>query len=832
MSPSKIKIILLAIGIVNLGSPPTPLMAQLLPDSTLGNENSVVSPNVSVRDTLADLIEGGAIRDSNLFHSFLEFNVAPEQRVYFSNPEGISQIFTRVTGDNLSEILGTLGVNGNADLFLINPNGIVFGPGARLDVSGSFIGSTANGVLFDNNWIYSTNNPQAPPLLTINIPIGLQYGSNPGRILVQGNGHNWREDPNTRAFILETEFAGLSGSSGETLALIGGEVVLDGGNLQVESGRVELGSVGDNSIVSLTPIDSGWLMGYEEVNSFQDVRLFQAASVNTSGVSRGDIRVQGQGISLTEGSLMLISNSGAESGGNLTVNATELVELAGVNNRTGGGLVTRTLATGDAANITVKTAQLKAMESGRISASTISSGRGGNLTVNSSESIELVGSIANRLPPPPSGSQPSAPPPGPDLNQVTGILSTTFGTGATGNVNITTNSLRVIDTARIISTTFDRGQAGNLNLTTNQLTLTNGGTISSSNRSEGNAGNITINSDLIEIDGVNPINTDISSGIFAGSDNLTIGESGRIVINTSQLKLTNQALINTNTGGEGNAGNIIISADVVSLQDDAGIVSQARLESVGNGGDIYLYVNETLNLSDGGVISTRSEALGQAGDIRVSAKQIQLDRGEITATSLSSGGGDINLTANLLNMQDASVISTSVFDSIGGGGDITIDSDFVLARNNSQIQANALFGSGGNITIFSQGIFLTDSSKIDASSEFGIDGVIQVYQPEANPNQAEIELPSNIIDLEQLISNSCLSPSNEQQGRFLVKGTGGLANQPNDLSDSTFETFSVLSDGTSSKFKIQDVQIPPLEAQGIYQMEDGRLVLGTECPNH
>ncbi|MDJ0533441.1 MAG: filamentous hemagglutinin N-terminal domain-containing protein [Xenococcaceae cyanobacterium MO_207.B15] len=822
--------ILAAISIVNLGSPATPLMAQLLPDSTLGNENSVVSPNVSVRDTLADLIEGGAIRDSNLFHSFLEFNVAPEQTVYFSNPEGISQILTRVTGDNFSEILGTLGVNGNADLFLINPNGIVFGSDARLDVSGSFIGSTANGVLFDNNWIYSTNNPEAPPLLTINIPIGLQYGSNPGTILVQGNGHNLREDPNTRAFILETEFTGLSVASGETLALIGGEVVLDGGNLQVESGRVELGSVGDNSIVSLTPIDSGWLMGYEEVNSFQDVRLFQAASVNTSGVSRGDIRVQGQRISLTEGSLMLISNSGDEFGGNLTVNGTELVELAGVTNDTGSGLVTRTLATGDAANITIKTARLKATESGRISTSTISSGRGGNLTVNSSESIELVGSIENRLPPPAPRSQSPTPPPGPDLNQVTGILSTTFGTGATGNVNITTNSLRVIDTARIVSTTFDRGQAGNVNITTNQLTLTNGGTISSSNRRAGNAGNITINSDIIEIDGFNPINTDISSGIFAGSDNLTIGESGRIVINTSQLKLTNQALINTNTGGEGNAGDIVISADVVNLQDNGGIVSQARGASTGNGGDIDLYVNETLNLSNGGVISTRSEALGQAGDIRVSAKQIQLDRGEITATSLFTGGGNINLTANLLNMQNASVISTSVFDSIGGGGDITIDNDFVLARNDSQIEANAVEGPGGNITIFAQGIFLIDSSGIDASSELGVDGVIQVNQPEANPNQAEIELPSNIIDLQQLISKSCLSPSKKQQGRFVVRGTGGLPNQPNDLSDSTFETFSVLSDQTSSNFKTQDVQIPPLEAQGIYQMEDGRLVLGTECP--
>ncbi|MFG6107106.1 filamentous hemagglutinin N-terminal domain-containing protein [Leptothoe sp. EHU-05/26/07-4] len=112
-----------------------PIQAQLIPDQTLGAEGSVVSTDVLVKGNLADLIEGGAARGPNLFHSFDAFTVANDQRVYFANPAGIESILSRVTGNNRSDIFGTLGVDGTADLFLINPNGIVFGPDVSLDVT-------------------------------------------------------------------------------------------------------------------------------------------------------------------------------------------------------------------------------------------------------------------------------------------------------------------------------------------------------------------------------------------------------------------------------------------------------------------------------------------------------------------------------------------------------------------------------------------------------------------------------------------------------------------------------------------------------------------------
>ena len=98
--------------------------SQVTPDNTLRNESSVVN----TRDETSDSIDGGAVRGQNLFHSFQEFNVDAGRGVYFANPEAVNNIFSRVTGNNVSNILGTLGVDGAANLFLINPNGIVFGP--------------------------------------------------------------------------------------------------------------------------------------------------------------------------------------------------------------------------------------------------------------------------------------------------------------------------------------------------------------------------------------------------------------------------------------------------------------------------------------------------------------------------------------------------------------------------------------------------------------------------------------------------------------------------------------------------------------------------------
>ncbi|MTJ08941.1 filamentous hemagglutinin N-terminal domain-containing protein [Anabaena sp. UHCC 0204] len=142
----------------------------------MGNQNSRVMSGVNIKENQADLIEGGVQRGSNLYHSFLEFNVNNGQRVYFANPTGVDNILSRVTGSNPSHILGTLGVNGAANLFLLNPQGIIFGTNAQLDIEGSFLATTANSFVFPDGSEFSATNPQAPPLLTMSVPVGVQFG--------------------------------------------------------------------------------------------------------------------------------------------------------------------------------------------------------------------------------------------------------------------------------------------------------------------------------------------------------------------------------------------------------------------------------------------------------------------------------------------------------------------------------------------------------------------------------------------------------------------------------------------------------------------------------
>jgi len=165
------------------------VLAQIAPDNTLGAEGSVVTPNVNIQGIPSDRIDGGATRGANLFHSFGDFNVGEGRGAYFANPTGTENILTRVTGSNASNILGRLGVLGGANLFLLNPNGIVFGPNASLDIQGSFVATTADGIQLGDSGYFSAVEPQTSSLLSVS-PGALffsQVANQPGSIINRGN---------------------------------------------------------------------------------------------------------------------------------------------------------------------------------------------------------------------------------------------------------------------------------------------------------------------------------------------------------------------------------------------------------------------------------------------------------------------------------------------------------------------------------------------------------------------------------------------------------------------------------------------------------------------
>lgn len=751
--------------------------SQIVPDNTLGAESSTVTPAAS--DSTVDNIQGGAIRDTNLFHSFQEFNVSEGRGAYFLSPNAnIQNILARVTGGNPSEILGILGTRGgfSPNLFLINPNGIIFGQNARLDVGGSFVASTASSLKFANEVEFSATEPETTPLLTVSVPIGLQFGDRVETIVNQS--YAYTDD---KAF-------GLQVQPGKTLALVGGEVWLDGGNLTAESGRIELGSVGDSSLVSLTPTAQGWALGYEGVQNFSDIRLSQQASVDASGEGGGTIQVQGRNVELTDASLIQAFTTGSLSGGTLTVNASDSLILSGSVTNEGfvsiSSLSSGTLAGGSAGNLSITTKKLILQDGAQITTATSSTGKGGDLQINATESVNLSG-VA------PDGFS-------------SGLFANTRGEGNGGNITVDTGNLQVTDGAVVSSRTISKGNAGNITVNANTVEAVRGGQILAATQDSGNAGNI---------------NLDVSNSItLSGNDPTFFDRQQRL----AQLDL-----------------------NVNNISPNSGLFANTAEGSTGNGGNITLKTGQ-LNVNDRAEVAVSSQGSGNAGKLEIQADSIGLEnQGKLTAAIASSGQGGGNIILqdlNLLLLRGNSEISTNA-GGTGNGGNININTDLLTATENSNITARAVQGRGGNIRITTQGLFLSPDSIIDASSETGINGIVEINRPDIDPSADLVVLPAQIINVSGLVAQGCAAGrGNLARGtsEFVVTGRGGLPPTPAEATRSD-TTLADLGTPIQSQENRPRAAIPinstttnsaPLvEAQGWVTNSQGEVIL-TANPNH
>jgi filamentous hemagglutinin family protein len=592
-------------------------LAQITPDSTLGVERSLLTPNVQINGVSGDRIEGGAQRASNLFHSFSQFNINNGQRVYFANPTGIQNILTRVTGKESSNIFGTLGVEGSANLFLLNPNGILFGQNARLDVRGSFLGTTANSFVFPNGLEFSATNPQAPPLLTITAPIGLQFGSQPGGITSQSS-----------QLIV----------GGSTLALIGGEIALDGSFLFANNGQVQLGAVGGETTVDLNVNGSKLNFNLPENASRAPITLTNEAFVATSGDSAiklvggqinlngsfisgqngGSISINATGLGLDNGSNIQTGTQGATKAGDIQIQASDAVTLANSSRILSNS---RNSATGNGGNIAINARKIAVTgdgipeNSGSISTLTLGQGNAGNLTLNATDSVNING-----------GS----------------VFVATGGAGNAGNLTVQArNAVNVTDIGKLEVLSNGSGSTGNLRIETGTLRVQNtnlSGGVTAMAAGSGSVGSISIQArDAVEV-----INSAINAQVASGS----AGRAGDITIETPRVNLKDGGQVRTDTFSSANAGNIIIRAsefvDISGISPStldvvlsSQVSSGTTLGATGNGGNITIPTGnggnitlETprLSLNQGGSVSTSSfKSRGNAGNITIRAKDVQLD---------------------------------------------------------------------------------------------------------------------------------------------------------------------------------------------------------------
>ena len=804
--------------------------AQIVPDTTLP-VNSIVTPqgNTSV-------ITGGSQAGNNLFHSFQEFSILNGNTAFFNNHIEIQNIITRVTGNYISNIDGLIKANGNANLFLVNPNGIIFGKNAQLNIGGSFFASTANRINFADGNQFNAQPGQTTPLLTVSLPIGLQLGANPTAITAEGSS--------------------IQVSSGKNIALIGGNISLSNSNLTAAKGQIDLASIANGLWLIAKDLSPTTINNEQIATAFGDIQLKNTTTVDTSSSGGGNIQVQARRISLTEGSQIKANTLGEEPGGNLTINASESVELIGrLANGTPSALQARVEpgASGMGGNVTIVTGTLRLEGGARVAASSLTQeeapgkGNAGNINVNASNAVELIG-VANISQGEETIVQPSA------------LFAQTQGAGNAGNINIETKRLLAQDGGQVSSETFGSGNAGNItvkateiqlnsrssdgsfpsgllvrvrqgatgnggNLSVNSqsLSVTDGARVTAASLGEGNGGNINIQAtDLVEIIGTGknadgtPNPTQISA-LTGGS-----GNAGSLIIQTNRLIAQNGGQISASTGSSGDGGILNVNANEVQLigrspdgsfpsgllarveaggsgnakeinlqtrsllvQDGARIAA-ASLGQKGNGGNINIQASDSVTISGLGKnadgtpnpaqVSVLSAGDGKPGNLNIQVPYLRLNnQGTLTAASQRGNGGSIILRSQTTQLRNQSIISADA--GVGGlEGNINITTDTIVLLEASKIFTNAVDAQGGsNITIAAPNQSgLAVFKSVDSTIKAAGELTVEGELELKSPNLPQVE----VVDPTRLIAQAC--PAVNEGNSFFVTGRGGLPPNPED----------------------------------------------------
>jgi large exoprotein involved in heme utilization and adhesion len=659
-------------------------------------------------------------------------------------------------------------------------------------------------------------------------------GQNSGSIQLQSR-HNPRRDQ-----FGDPIGGGLQVQPGETLALIGNGLTVDGGYLTAPGGQIAL--ISSTGEIELRETDRGWQFRPPHAHRSnphpqRDIRLQREAILNATnlitGGAGGAIQLWGDQIVLTGGISVLsdslepfspaselpmiavAGNAGAGNAGagDVRIQATNL-QLANFSL-----LRATTFGDMDGGDVQIQSDRLAVRSGSELSTLTFGAGDAGNVTIQSRHSIVLSGRnsvLANGL---------FAP---------TGLLSQVSPQAS--------------------------GQGGRIRLTTGQLSVQAGAAIATDTSGSGAAGLIEIAADQVELSGVLRTRRDrvvldqnlpFPSGIFADSNPTATASGGNIILQTQTLRLREGAVIQTNAEGSGDAGNIRIRAtEQVSLSGQAGVNlppttifaasgglpgAGGTATATGRGGTVVIQT-PLLQVDQGGAVAVSSlnpdQQSAGAGNLRVQADRIQLsNQSQLSAITASGDGGNVTVQTQTLTMRSQSAISTTAgtLETDGNGGNVAITTDYLFAApaENSDITANAFLGDGGTVTLTASGLIgieprdrPTAFSDITASSEFGSSGQIIIRSPDVRPLATVSELPTTLLGDRPTQGCETQRASNAE---FFNTGRGGLPLSPYESIGSN----SVLSDLRLPSSAAAEQRSVWTEATDWNRNEHGEIVLVT-----
>ncbi|NEU72255.1 S-layer family protein, partial [Hassallia byssoidea VB512170] len=549
----------------------------------------------------------------------------------------------------------------------------------------------------------------------------------------------------------------------------------------------------------------------------------------------GNINVQARTLSLTDNSSLLATTFGQGNGGNISIQATDSVFLAGKLN----GITTNVSAgaVGNAGNINIQTGLFSLTDESQVGATNLGGkGSSGNILINTANDFSITrgafvsaassgegnaGKITIRS----GGAVLISGRSDRTSSAVTsGILDSGVGNG--GDIEIQARSFSLSDGADLFTFTSGRGNAGNISINTIDDFTVKNASVATFTSGQGNAGKIAIRAggNVSISDRANLLSSVAPEGIGSGgdieiqgrsfslSDNAQLftatlgkGDAGNFQINTSgDIIIKSGGQIRADTAGQGNAGNVSVNAGGTISLDGVGsggfssaistqVAAEEGFVGRGEGGNINITA-QNLSITNRAALTSSSSGQGNAGDININTRSVRLDNQGIIAASTNSGnGGNINLTAAdfLLLRRNSSISTTAGLTQSGGdGGNITINTPFIVAidNENSDITANAFTGKGGRVNITSQGLFgiearlqPTPQSDITASSQFGLSGEVIINTPDIDPTQGLVELPTGLTDVSRLVDTSCAAIAKKNGSEFTVTGRGGLPPSPDDF---------------------------------------------------